>query len=77
MQRHIYIHRQKLSKSKLVLNKKKLFRTKILEIQVYYLHLTLFEKSISVNEQMYYVTNVKAGIYWRGCAFLLYEFDNS
>ena len=30
-----------------------------------YLHLTSFEKSISVTEQMYYVTSVKAGIYGR------------
>ena len=33
-QRPIYTHRQKLSNSKLVLNIKKMFRTKILEIQV-------------------------------------------
>ena len=63
----IYTHRQKLSNSELVLNIE--IRTKILEIQVYYLHLTSFEWSISVTEQMYYVTSVKAGIYWREVCF--------
>ena len=64
-----YTHRQKLSKSKLVLNIKKCFIPKYWKVKFYYLHLTSFEKSISVTEQRYYVTSVKAGIYWRGVCF--------
>ena len=59
-----YTHRQKLSNSKLVLNiKKKCFVPKYWKFKFYCLHLTSFEKSISVTEQRYYVTNVKTGIY--------------
>ena len=64
-----YTHRQKLSNSKLVLNIKKMFHTKLLEFKFYYLHLTSFEYTISVTEQMYNVKSVKAGIYWRGVCF--------
>ena len=65
----IYTHRQKLSNSKLVLNIKKCFVPKYWKLKFYYLHLTSFQYSISVTEQRYYVTSVKAGIFWRGVCF--------
>ena len=65
----IYTHRQKLSNSKLVLNIKKCFVPKYWKFKFYYLHLTSFEYSITVTKQRYYVTSVKAGIYWRGVFF--------
>ena len=64
-----YTHRQKLSNSKLVVTIKKCFVPKYWKFKFYYLHLTSFEWSISVTEQMYYVTSVKAGIYWSGMCF--------
>ena len=67
--KYIYTHRQKLSNSKLILNMKKCFVPKYWKFKFYYLHLTSFESSISVTEQRYYVTSVKASIYWRGVCF--------
>ena len=42
---------------------KKCFVPKYWKFKLYYLHLTSFESSISVTEQRYYVTSVKASIY--------------
>ena len=62
-----YTHRQKLSNSKLVLNIKNVSYQNIGNSS-FIIFIWLYS-SISVTEQMYYVTSVKAGIYWRGVCF--------
>ena len=69
-QEYTYTHRQKLSNRKTCFkHKKNCFVPKYWKFKFYYLHLTSYEQSISATEQMNYVTNVKADIYWRGCFF--------
>ena len=65
--RNIYTHRQKLSNSKLVLNQKKNVSYQNMGNSSFIIFIWLHS---NVNEQKYYVTSVKAGIYWRGVCFI-------